>query len=286
VLHEALRRFFGEVRESGFPEAEVALARLQALCREIIERTPMDARPYRIRLAEAALLRWLDGFLRREVEYRQASRLEPALLEFAFGPQGARDDGDGDETEVGDGEVDPRSTREPLVVRAGEVEVRLSGKIDRIDRTPEGLALVLDYKRGKAPEKGDLEGGKSLQLPVYWLAAEQLLGLKVMGGAYDALRAQERPLYVRSDRVDEAFLQKGILGRSVLAAPAFEEVREQARALILESVGQIERLEILPDPADARTCSFCRYQDCCRPEEAGVAFDREEGGGESRGVMA
>src|SRR5205807_2456252 len=93
ILHEALRRFFAEVRASGFPEPAQALDRLRALCRELFDETPLDARPYRIRLAEGAILRYLEGFLQRELEYSQAARLDLAHLELAFGPQGADSDG-------------------------------------------------------------------------------------------------------------------------------------------------------------------------------------------------
>jgi CRISPR/Cas system-associated exonuclease Cas4 (RecB family) len=56
--------------------------------------------------------------------------------------------------------------------------VRLSGRADRIDRTPDGTkAWVIDYKTGSTfgfdkIAKGDpLLGGRKLQLPVYRLAA-------------------------------------------------------------------------------------------------------------------
>ena len=57
--------------------------------------------------------------------------------------------------------------------------VRLCGKIDRIDRSKDGKrALVLDYKTGKLPgglKNDSLAAGEALQLPLYLLAAEQLL---------------------------------------------------------------------------------------------------------------
>jgi RecB family exonuclease len=57
--------------------------------------------------------------------------------------------------------------------------VRLRGKIDRIDLSDDGRrARVLDYKTGKQPRgvRDDaLAGGETLQLPLYILAAQQLL---------------------------------------------------------------------------------------------------------------
>ena len=67
--------------------------------------------------------------------------------------------------------------------------VRLRGKIDRIDRSADGQrARVLDYKTGKLPrglQEDSLAGGEALQLPLYLLAAEQLLpGITVEAASY------------------------------------------------------------------------------------------------------
>ncbi|HUJ70931.1 MAG TPA: PD-(D/E)XK nuclease family protein [Verrucomicrobiae bacterium] len=57
--------------------------------------------------------------------------------------------------------------------------VRLRGKIDRIDLSDDGRrARVLDYKTGRQPRSArddSLAGGETLQLPLYILAAQQLL---------------------------------------------------------------------------------------------------------------
>ena len=60
--------------------------------------------------------------------------------------------------------------------------IRFRGVIDRIDVSPDGrAALVLDYKTGGTTEytnmdKDPVRRGTRLQLPVYGLAARQLLG--------------------------------------------------------------------------------------------------------------
>ncbi len=57
--------------------------------------------------------------------------------------------------------------------------VRLRGKIDRLDLSADGRrARIYDYKTGKRPRgmrDDSLAGGEALQLPLYLLAAEQLL---------------------------------------------------------------------------------------------------------------
>jgi ATP-dependent helicase/nuclease subunit B len=284
ILHEVLRRFFDEVRTSGFPEPDEGLERLRRLCRERFDEVPLDARPYRIRLAERALLRYLEGFLNREVQYREVARLDLAYLELAFGPQ----DGVGDDVRVSEeededrldaerrGPTDPASVPQPLVIQADGTEVRLSGKIDRIDCTPDGYALVFDYKLGKARERKEILDGKSLQMPVYWLAVEQLLRLIPVGGAYDAMRQGERPVYGRCDLADHAFSNKSILGKHALGKAPFEQLLEKARSSIVDAAALIEQLDVMPAPSEPKTCSYCRYRDCCRPEEAGLRFEQEE----------
>jgi ATP-dependent helicase/DNAse subunit B len=272
ILHEALRRFFTEVRGGPFPDPEEAAARLRAICRALFDEVPMDARPYRVRLAEGAILRYLEVFLEREREFREATLLEPRHLEFAFGPQREADE------DEGRGPTDVASTQQSLVLRHGDTEVCLSGKIDRIDLAPGGRhAFVFDYKLGKAPAKS-LREGESLQMPVYWLAVEQLLGLSPVGGAYDAMRERRREVFARCDLTDHAFSNKGIIGKNALGKIQFEALLEQARANVVQAAGLIERLEVAPMPAKPATCRYCHLKDCCRPEEAGIQFDPEAEG--------
>jgi RecB family exonuclease len=59
--------------------------------------------------------------------------------------------------------------------------LRMRGKIDRIDRVPDGRLVVTDYKSGKpdaysALDKDPCDRGQRLQLPVYALAARAAFG--------------------------------------------------------------------------------------------------------------
>ena len=51
--------------------------------------------------------------------------------------------------------------------------------------------------------------------------------------------------------------------------------RELIGGLFLRSRGIRTEIGRFLSPAERKTCEFCRLQDCCRPEEAGVRFDRE-----------
>ncbi|UCC62583.1 MAG: PD-(D/E)XK nuclease family protein, partial [Anaerolineae bacterium] len=67
----------------------------------------------------------------------------------------------------------------PLVVWAGDDCFRLRGLIDRIDRASGGRLRVMDYKTGgpSAFDRRAVVEGKKLQLPLYALAARDVLGL-------------------------------------------------------------------------------------------------------------
>lgn len=100
----------------------------------------------------ADLLEWLaqDDQRRREL-----GGLVPAAAEWAF---------DDAEIPLGDGRV-----------------LRLRGKIDRIDRAPDGGLVVTDYKTGKADsyqalQADPLHRGQRLQLPLYAAAARPVFG--------------------------------------------------------------------------------------------------------------
>ena len=47
--------------------------------------------------------------------------------------------------------------------------INIVGKIDRVDKLPNGTIEIVDYKTGKKPEEKKL--AKNLQLPIYTLAA-------------------------------------------------------------------------------------------------------------------
>jgi len=88
--------------------------------------------------------------------------------------------------------------------------IRLRGKIDRIDLHDDGSrARVLDYKTGKQPRgvrDDSLAGGEALQLPLYILAAQQLLPKATVESAsylYFTLRGGYRTVIFSRSALDE-----------------------------------------------------------------------------------
>jgi ATP-dependent helicase/nuclease subunit B len=76
-----------------------------------------------------------------------------------------------------------RTPDEAVTFDAGGRKLSFHGKIDRVDMTPDGGFVVIDYKTGRIVAKDqDMGGGSYLQLPVYLLAASDLLGIPIEKG--------------------------------------------------------------------------------------------------------
>jgi RecB family exonuclease len=174
-------------------------AAIPAVCRELEGARGLAAR----RTLEADLRR----YLRHEAEH--GAGLEPEWLEWRFGREG--DD------------------HGPLELVPGELEV--TGRVDRVDvDRATGAAIVRDYKGATAPPGAGWAEGGALQVALYMLAAQELLGLQPVGGLYQALWGREpRPRgLVRAD-VPGRYVTTDVVGEDELDT-ALGEVRERARA--------------------------------------------------------
>jgi RecB family exonuclease len=235
LFHRTAERFLRERRDRGelplhdAPETRESLLRvademLDALVAGSPPRFTVLWRRERDRFRDT-LLEWLDR------ELRNAGRATPAYFEVGFGlpaPPAA-------------GEPD---SPEPLVIELEDGRsLRLSGKIDRIDRLAEGGLVLRDYKTGRAPrdDGGVFRGGRQLQIPFYVLAAEALFP---------------------GERVVEAFLDYVDGGRRVtfdLAAARGDAFRSRMRDLV-DALG---RGVFVQEPA---ACQWCDYTAVCGPK--------------------
>jgi hypothetical protein len=169
----------------------------------------------------AWLLREADG----------AHRGTPAFFEVSFGL--ARDRAPGEPHLL-----------EPLEVDLGDGRtLRVSGKIDRIDRREDGTLVLRDYKTGRAPrDDGSVfRGGKQLQIPFYVLAAARMF--------------PDQP-------VVEAFLDYVDGGRQVAFDPAEvrgEEWKTRLRGVV-DAIGQGVFAQ------EHTSCDWCDYTSVCGPK--------------------
>jgi len=71
-----------------------------------------------------------------------------------------------------------------------EGPIRFRGKIDRVNLSPDGQFVVIDYKSGTAPSATEIANGLRLQLPLYLMAVQALHGpaQTPLGGGYVEIR--------------------------------------------------------------------------------------------------
>ncbi len=245
---EGLRRETGSAR---LTPARLGRAR-ELLAQTLEERRaerPPSAAPERV----AAAARRLQADVERYLAFAaaQESPLEPRHLELSFGfEEEEKEEGEGDDS------------LPALALADGAV---LRGRIDRVDVTATGQAVVYDYKSGKVLAPGRWLAEGNLQLPLYMHVVEELLGVEAVGGFYQPLSGEDlRPRglldvesgveldCVRGDARDHADV------RELLTA-----VLDRARAAAREAgAGALE-----PRP---QTCSYggrgCAYPSICRCE--------------------
>jgi DNA helicase-2/ATP-dependent DNA helicase PcrA len=98
------------------------------------------------------------------------------------------------------------------------------GRVDRVDRLPDGDYELIDYKTGERKSEADLES--DLQLALYRLAAREAWGIEASTGSYyyvldgDKVPAPTRP--DDAERVERTVLQvgEGVLGQDFEPRPS------------------------------------------------------------------
>jgi hypothetical protein len=165
LIHRILERFVHEARERTDPTEQwdrADRALLDAIaneCCDDAEQRGITGRPLEWRFARRAIVRTADNFLATDEAIRADRGVlpKPGGVEVAFG--------------FGDSP--------PVSVPLGDGrQVAFRGRIDRVDRSPDGArTVVFDYKTGwrrDIPADDPIDAGKNLQLPVYAHAAEAL----------------------------------------------------------------------------------------------------------------
>ena len=194
----------------------------------------------------------------------QAAAANPAMpthFELSFGSY------------PGMGERDRQSTTTHYAISDSESgdEVRISGKIDRIDRTADGRFIVFDYKTGRMPAVADIDTGLNLQLPLYLLATESLfegIGLhEGAGAAYLMLRDLEdcgrSGLFADATHRNTAYVASGRYG--IYDHEAYRQRLDAVRGFVLSYTRAMRRGIFHVTTHDpAKICPHCPYQQSCR----------------------
>lgn len=210
--------------------------------------------------AERAMLVRIEGLLARfltEEADRETGGFEPWLLEAGFS--------------------ESEKARQPALEIDGW---RLHGAIDRVDRAPDGRALVLDYKlSSKVSPREKLEEEAKLQLQLYLIAVAELWSTEAIGGIYHPLRAtsERRPRgFVREDAAGD-LAGYGLSRTDKVDGEELEELLADARRRGGEIVARMRTGQIDRDPGprqglrDHGICPpFCDFAPICRRDRAPV----------------
>ena len=228
VIHEVLQATLEPLRAAGRPlSGETlpdALDRLAAVGAEIWAQAPAKHGFGRAGLWRLDAHSWLDRVAR--LLEAEATALPPEVDRIA-----------GAELTVDlDLPLDP-----PLHIRS---------QIDRLDAGPD-LAVVVDYKTGRAIDRKAVEAGRYLQLQLYAHLARQQTGADRVIARYAFLRPPTRPWELDTAREADAALVAEAVG---IAA----EVRADVEA---------GRFRVVPSDGCPRWCAF---QHICRRHEAPV----------------
>jgi RecB family exonuclease len=247
LIHDVLERF---VRQSpppatpGAPWDADARARLHALVDEVgaeYEHQGLTGRPLLWLLGRRRILRDLDDFLQADLALRRTWGVVPQAdgLELSFGLR------DTNEAAVSFGLPDGQT-------------VRFRGRIDRVDRSPDGRRLVvIDYKtgsrRGTERIREGVGRGTKLQLPIYGLAAAQRFPAEEVVSLYWFVGRRER-FHQEPLHVDEEVL--AALGRAVQGLVAGI------------AAGSFPARPGKPDQNTFEHCRWCDYDVACSPHRA------------------
>jgi PD-(D/E)XK nuclease superfamily len=259
IMHAALnllyRRPPGEDRLPRPDSLGAWLGRGRELVAEIAAERGLGGHP-----AERAMLARVEGLLARflaEEAERDTDGFEPWLLEADFS--------DSEEAERPALEIDGW---------------RLHGAIDRVDRAPDGRALVLDYKlSGSVTPRQKLEEEAKLQLQLYMIVTEDLLGAEAIGGLYHPLRgtSDRQPRGIVLEDAAEDLASYRLVRTDLVDREEFEQSLDDARRRSGEIVARMRDGEIRRDPGPRRglrghdVCPpFCDFAPICRRDRAPV----------------
>jgi ATP-dependent helicase/nuclease subunit B len=193
-----------------------------------------------------------------ELERKNTYTVQPKYFEAAFGPNVGMQD-----------KTDPNFTFDKPVL-AGNV--RLRGKVDRID-LGENIFRVVDYKTGtKLAAKEDIDIGMSLQLPIYLYAIEHILTTRFEGsyrgaaGVYYILNSPvTEKLGIGSDEHRGKAFEARKSNQLVETDEDLRRVIDQAIKFVDEYVDNIAHgyFPVAPKKPE-KVCVYCEFRTICR----------------------
>ncbi len=253
VLHFVLQHYFDPRRPKGAKETLEQF--IEREMEEGLKLYPMTwSEAYQEALDRRELFEMLLDFLKYETERLESSSFHPEHVEYSFGGSG-------------------KGEAPPLEIEAGKKNIKLRGRVDRIDTNPDKkFAVVMDYKRSYSFKSSDLELGTALQLPLYLLAAQKHLGLAPLGAAIYSIRDHKRSGFYCEELAK--LFEKEFSSRSSVPGDLFQKALDRSAVFVRKFMKEIRGAEI---PARPRSCeSFCPYDTVCRIEKWKIPVILEE----------
>jgi ATP-dependent helicase/DNAse subunit B len=259
AFHRALARLHEQLQAADLhhPAEEVTThlaARLGEAVEEYVVRAPSPASKQLWRLEGRRLLRVGNRYREQWQRFLGAWQPHgvtprPHLFEADFGLPGE----------------DDAPPAEPLVIRVDDIEVRVSGRIDRVDlaELPDGVGFwIIDYKTGDPRHYTgtDLREFRRLQLTLYALAVERVLlagqNARPLGLAYWLVAdSGPKPALPGPGRQQVSWLGTG---------EGWLLVREQLERWVTTLVARIRRGDFPLKPRSEHCTATCDFAEVCR----------------------
>jgi ATP-dependent helicase/nuclease subunit B len=265
LMHAVLDRLYRE-RPGGDPLPRPGslgawVGRARELAGEVAAERGLGAHP-----AERAIARRVEGLLARflaDEAGRKTGGYQPWLLEAAFG--------------------EAETAERPVLEIDGW---GLHGAIDRVDRAPDGSALVLDYKLSRVvTPREKFEEQAKLQLQLYLIAVAEHWGADAVGSLYHPLRgtSSRRPRGAVLEEAAPRLASYRLYDKDLVDREGFEEMLADARRRAGEIVARMRRGEIRRDPGPRHglrghdVCpTFCEFAPICRRDRAPADAEDEK----------
>ncbi|MEI8133865.1 MAG: PD-(D/E)XK nuclease family protein [bacterium] len=280
ILHDILYQLLTELHERKLDIRSLSDTEFDSISTEITKRQATSSgasknHPF-VRLDHETVLSPPEpgvGMLRKfiEAERRYESLVtKPSLFETSFGMRLQNEKGE-----------NKLSNAQEVVVG----EIRLRGKIDRIDMDEEHqFFTITDYKSSSSKTRKDIDEGTSLQLPLYLKIAEDMLrvhfpgtSMQGVGGIYHKLLGSDSK-QVLAIGVHE-FANKAFIGRKggdkFLAAEV--ETVEELEAVINTTIKYAHQyvegiasghFPLTTNKLQPEACKHCEFKKMCRVGEA------------------
>jgi ATP-dependent helicase/nuclease subunit B len=271
TLHKVFRDFYRRWLERGHTSVtaenmDEAFEVLASIAAQRLDELPYQGlvwRKFRERLIGSAEggPGLLERFLEAEAAAAGPMTCRPRYFEIGFGRQRHRE------------ALDPASRDDALSVEALDRRILLHGVIDRVDTNDEtNTFCVLDYKSGSdVPRLDEITHGPSIQLPVYVMAAEHLLGREYHFAAAGYFQTKDAADCGRKNWLGDATRAEtaGAPRRCTTLEPAaVDEWLAREKQLIATTVigideGKFAVTTLSDTQARCRACEFkhiCRYR--------------------------